>query len=846
MEVRRGMKQQRLSYSKKKKDNFQWGKDNIDAIDSASTYSELEIREMLLNYREYNNEIDQENFDKVCNPFGIEGEDYKDIIQPYNKTYNKINVLLGEEWKRPYNYKSAMVNSEVVDEYDRKKSSLLKAYVQAEFESEKEKMLAQITAQAEGKKLKPEELEEMAQAQMDGVMPPEKIESYMKTNWRAGSEIAADQLLQYYSKSLDLKKKKNTAFKHALIAGQERVWVGVIGGQPYIEVLNPVKAFGHKSPEVEYVQDGVYAGYRTKMTVADILDRYYEDLTDAEKSRLDVENSFEGGLGIRNDLIGKEYNNKGLNKSEDFVFDKDGDSLPGSYGGSGDGDVDVVHVEWKSQRKIGFKTYYEEGEEQLTMVDETFKIPEGATKVKYKDANGTSKTKYVFEAIDGTPCEIEWGWIPEVWEGTKIDEDIYVNIRPKSFQYRSVENPYKVRLGYYGLNYNAMNAKGVSTMGRMRPFYYLWLVVMHKMTEILAADKPPLINIDMTMIPKKLSTEQYMYYNKLGINFYDPNQNNDAGLSAGQKGPSFETQRGTVQHVTNYINILNSLDEQIGEAAGVTRQREGQTSQYESVSGNQSAIIQSSHITETLFLAHNLLWKEVLTGFLETILMLYRDDEIKLPFVLDDMTRGVIKTNSETFLNAEMGIFITDDFKDHDALTKMTGLSLEMLQNGVPASDVMSLYRSTSAESWERQMKEYESLKAKTEQNMQEMQAQQAEKTLKLEIDSREDVQQHESDMIDKEYGWKQEIAREAALIGGMAKNAENDLDNDGVPDAFEVFKFGKEAEFKMAEQALKEKQMAQDKEGKNQDVKIKEKEIASKEKIEIKKAQAAKNKPAK
>lgn len=844
MEINKGLRQQRLSYNEKKKNNFQWAKDNMDAIDSASSLTDKEIKDILLDYREYNNEIDQENFDKVCNPFGLESDVYKDIVQPYNKTYNKINVLLGEEWKRPYNYKSTMVNPEAVDEYDRKKSELLKEYIQALVTAEKEKLLAMLTAQSEGQEIAPEELEKIAQEKLDGIMPPEKIESYMKTSWRAGSEIAADQLLQYYSKLLNFKKEKNTAFKHALISGKEYVWVGVIGGKPYLEVLNPIKMFFHKSPEVEYIQDGIYAGYKTKMTIADILDRYYEDLTDAEKKTLDKDGDYSGRYGIREDLINKGgYDNKGLNKSLDNKFYDDAVTNEGSYGQSSENDVDVMHVEWRSQRKVGFKTYWVEGEEVMKIVDESMEVPPSATKVIYKDKNGQNKTKYIFEGIDGTPVEIEWAWIPEVWEGTKISSDIYINIRPKPFQYRSVENPWKVRLGYYGLDYNATNAKGVSTMGRMRPFYYLWLIVMHKMTEILVADKAPLVNIDMTMIPKKLTTEQYMYYNKLGINFYDPHQNDDAGATAGQKGPSFETQRSTMQHVINYVNILNALDEQIGEAAGVTRQREGQTSQYESVSGNQSAIIQSSHITETLFLAHNLLWKEILTGFIETVLMLYRDEDIKLPFILDDATRGVIKINSETFLNAELGIFLTDDYIDHDALEKMRSIGLEMLQNQVPASQVMAIYRSTSAEGWERQMREYESLKAKTEQAMQEMQLKQTEKNIQMEIDSREDVQQHEKDLVNLKGEWEVRKAREAAILHGMALNKNNDTDADGIPDAFEVFKFGKEAEFKASELQLKEKQLAQDKDMKNIDATLKEKEIASKERIETAKAKAAKNK---
>lgn len=859
---------QRLSYDEKKKDNFKWGRDCIDAItlgiystqaSGEGTYH-TDIKRKLVNYKLYNNQIEQEDFEKDCNPFGITSEEYKDIIQPYNKTYNKINVLVGEEWKRPFNYKSFLVNGEASIEFNRHQTKLLREYLQTSLDLEIAKLQAEYAqqqqakdeGQEQGQQQSPEEeaQEKQAQAQelqekINALLDPEQIKKYMQTDWRAASEIMSDEILQYLFHKLDIKKLKNFGFKHTHIAGEEFAWTGVINGEPVVKLLNPVKFFFQKSAETEYVQDGFYAGYRTRMTLADVLDEYQNALTDKEKDKLESLYTTTNLYGITDSFLRKELDYQDLNLSLDWRLTKGGTtsatSYLGQYGSSLSTDVDVVHVEWRSQRKVGFKhVISEEGEpSRLKLVDEKYKLPSSAKKVKYTDKNGEDKVKYVFQdEITQEFIELEWTWIPEIWEATRIANDIYVNVRPKPFQYRSLDNPFKVKLGYHGLVYNATNAANISTMDRMKPFQYLYFIVMHKMKQILAADAPPLINIDMSMIPKKLTNEQYMYYNKLGINFYDPNQNNEGNPTTGQSGQKgvYETERSTMQHVAQYINILNALDEQIGEVAGVTRQREGQTSQYESVTGTQSAIVQSSHITEPIFTAHNLLWGEILTSLLETTILCWKDEVKHIPIVLSDMSRKVIEFNGEQFIGKDLGIFITDNETDNQALNKMRDLALELLQNGTKATDVMSLYRATSAEAWERNMKALEKQRDELAAQQEKYKSEAQERALKLEIEAREDVQSHEWDMQERKYEHEKELA--AMEVYKFQK--ELDANSDGEPDflAAQI----KEREILSKERLERDKinanqlndnlRMQHEKEMKDKDLQIADKDNATKIKV--------------
>lgn len=851
--------QQRQSYAEKMKNKQEWGKNCVNAVcfNSDYTYHNLNMNKtqkngfvsdydrMLSNYRLYNNQINQDDFQRECDPFNVNSENFKDIIHPYNKTYNKINVLVGEEWKRPFGYMAVLVNSEATNQYTRQKDQLVEQYVGASLQAEIEKIKLEKMKQnpAPENQGNPEEYqqqmqqyEQQIQAEVDKVLNPEQIEKYMSTKWRPAAEIAADKILNILIRKQSIKKIKNDGFKHANISGGEFIWVGVINGEPKIELLNPLKVFYHKSSEIEYIQDSMYAGYRTKMTIADILDRFADDLTEKDKQKLeDMYNSADSG--IRGDLIGKTFETHGLNTSFEWRHMNHATMQEGSYGFSNIFDIDVAHVEWRSQRKVGFLTFpNQDGIDSMKMVDELFELPENAKKVSFKDKNNNKKIKYQF-TIDGEFCELEWRWIPEVWEGTKIAGDIYVNIRPKSCQFRSSENPFKVKLGYHGITFNSMNAPSISTMDRMRPFQFLYFVVMHKLKELIAADAAPLVNIDMSMIPKKLTNEQYMQYMKLGVNFYDPNQNNEGSSKqlSGQK-VTYNTERSTTQHIINYINILNSLDEQIGDVAGVSKPREGQTNAAESATGTQTSIMQSSNVTELLFTAHNLLWEQVLTSLVEVAEQTWGKDKKSIPYMLDDMTRGFLELTPETFQNCEFGVFITDSAKDNDILQQLRNLTQPMLQNNYKMSDIITILQSTSMEALKREMKSLEDVRDQMAQQQEQAQQQHEKDMQAAEIANREDTQEFEFELQDRKYDHEKEIA--AMEVYKFQK--ELDANQDGEPDFLAAQMKEREILTKSnleiaklnANQVNDDKRMLHEKEMKNKDVQMKKEDNDTKIKV--------------
>lgn len=354
---------QRLSFKEKSANNYRWAKDTLDSIVSqhvidptAGNFLRTEYNRKLSNYQLFNNVLNQADFEKECNPFGIEVGQFKDTVQPYNKTYNKIQVLLGDELQRPFHYKAVLINSEGVKSKLSHRDFLLRQFVYSKMQD----TISQISQSYD---------KQFVDEAISDILPPEDIDKMMKTSYLDAREILGNKILQYLFRTENIRSKKNEAFKHALIAGEEFVYVGEENGQPVVDVLNPLGVFYHKSPDTRFIQDSLYAGYRTYMTSGEVLDQFGDYLTEEEAKRID--STFEGRFGMRADYIGPTM--KYGHDDHDYLDHWNHTHFDGQYSTSSQDDHIVHHVEWRSQRKVGFLTFQNEfGDDQTEIVSEDF------------------------------------------------------------------------------------------------------------------------------------------------------------------------------------------------------------------------------------------------------------------------------------------------------------------------------------------------------------------------------------------------------------------------------------------------------------------------------------------
>ncbi len=811
----RNFPKQRLSYSEKVANDFKWVRDSMDSLMlfhssqmESSEKGKSEYQKKLSSYQLYNNQLNQTDFEEECNPLGIEVGQFKDSIQPYNKTYNKVQVLLGEELRRPFKYKSVLVNSEGIRSKLAYRDHLLHSYV-SEF--------AQKNVQVALGQIKDEE----AQAALQKLMDPQTINRYMNTTYLESREILAAKILAYLTKKLSLKDLKNDAFKHALISGEEIVYVGELDNEPHLEIVNPLGFFYHKSPEVKYIQDSLYAGYQTYMTTGDVLDKYGQYLSEKDLNRIDQ--GKEGFMGINSDLIGPTM--KYGHDQDNFLFDQFlYANQEGSYTSSSiSNDWLVQHVEWVSQKKVGFLSFINSyGDQEEDIVSEDFEVPATATKETITKEWGKKCEYYIWSDATGTQFSLEWGWIPEVWTGTRIGQDIYCMMGPKQNQFRSLDNPFHVKLGYHGLVLNSMNAPSTSLMDRMKPFQYLYFIVMHKLKKLIAQDKGKIFHFDISMVDPKIGLEKTMYYlTDLNIDIYNPLQNAQAPGWSQRGKVSNSTDMSTSQHIANYVSILAMIDQQISDVAGVTRQREGQAMANESVTNAQSNIQMSSVITEVYFQAHNKLWEEVLTSLVQTAQNTYKGKSMIKQFILDDMGIQTLELTPDSLLNADFGVFISDAARDHEVFEQLKSLAQALIQND--KATFSDLIRTLKADSTE----ELESFIKQSEEQAQQRQMQLQQQQIEAQQAMQQAEQEFQFEFQQRELDTKVHIAE----IQSFARQMDQDIDDNGVPDQLEIEKLRIETALKARDLALKERKQASDERFKAKDQDIKEKELVIKRK---------------
>lgn len=105
----------------------------------------------------------------------------------------------------------------------------------------------------------------------------------------------------------------------------------------------------------------------------------------------------------------------------------------------------------------------------------------------------------------------------------------------------------------------------------------------------------------------------------------------------------------------------------MAEVAGISKQREGQISNRETVGGVERATLQSSHITEWLFTVHDNVKKRALEVFLETAKIALKGRKKKFNYILPDYASQIIEIDGDEFAECDNGI-VLDNSNDVENL----------------------------------------------------------------------------------------------------------------------------------------------------------------------------------
>ena len=776
----------------------QWRKDCVDAYITLSLYNQdSKIRntkfDMRANYRLYDGILDKRDIERTVNPWGLDSTTFPADMQCYPIATSKVNLLVGEEAKRRFDWRLRVTNDDAVTEKEK--------FI-------KETVLNRLTQLA----MKPGLTQEEAQREAQEI---ERWRNYEAQDIR---ERLGTQILNHLWSEQKLQLVFNQGFKDALIAGEEIYCADIVGGKPIMRKVNPLNLYVVGLTNSPYIEDADAIVEDAYHSLGWVIDNYYDYLTPAQID------SLETGTGLKPKgqmLI--DYPDANVPyfpfSEEDGLIDV-GDTGYGSGVYDTDGNVRVSRVVWKSRRKLGILTYFDEnGEELKDIVDENYKIDKSLGET------------------------IKWVWINEWWEGTKIGKDIYVKMQPRPIQFRRMDNLSLSGSGYVGTVYNTNNGRAKSLMTMMKPYAYMYNKLAYRVDKAIAKYKGPIMELDLAKKPSEFTIDQWLYYGEeMGLMFIDSFSEGDKGRATGKLAGDFNT-TGKIfnpdlgNYIAQNIDMLKYIEDSLGNAVGVTRQREGSIDNRETVGGVERSVTQSSHITEELFMIHDFTKLRALEVLLETAKYAYMNDSKAAQYVIEaDLAQQIYTIDGEVFAEADYGLVMTDSTMQTELKNALIQLAHAGIQAGnLNFSSFMDIYMTPSIADVRRKIERAEMDNVQRQQQSEEAQRQHEEQMLQMEIENREDVQAHQMEIEQL----KSDTAIEVKLLEIEARQTEKQMDIENTPDktpednSFDREKF-------LAEYSLKEKELAE----KKRQALVKEKQ--KDEEIIIKRKVANKPKPAK
>lgn len=742
--------QQKLPLSKKTE---QWQHDCVNYIIGEGNIVSGGMRktrfgEIQTYYDLYNSIFDEKDFKRVTNPFKVE-DGFPAVPQDFNIIRPKIDLLIGEETKRPMNFRVVRTSQEAASELQETEKELLMEYLMAQVMS----------------RLGPEEQAQFQEQLQSGeIMPPEQIAKYMDRDYKDVVENTAYHTLAYLREKLSLDNEFIKGWKDALIAGTEIYYVGVQNAEPYLERVNPMFFSYDQSPDLEFIEDGMWCCRKMTLPITEIHDRYNDKLTEKDLNRLE-----EMMTGRPANDLGEKDPVDNFNHISMRIYDNPALDQKSKY------TVNVWHCCWKSFKKIYYVTTLDdEGNPQITIADEYYK------KV-------------------GTELSVEPDWIIEVWEGYRAGSDLYFGIQPLEYQHVSIDNPNSGKLPYTGAIYSNTNSAPRSLVSILKPLQYMYIVLWYKLEIAIARDGGKALVMDVTQIPKSMgiTPDRWLHYLKsVGVVFVNPNEtawgqeDRQGRAAAFNQFSNVDLTQGDV--VVQYIQLMDKIEQLAGTISGITEQRMGAISATELVGNVERSVIQSSHITEPLFWVHNQCKRRALNMLLNTAKGAWEDTgKKKLSYVFDNGERAFLDINHD-FYYEDMDVFVSDTSKDLENIQKLQQLIQPAMQNGASLLEAAEILTNDNFNIIKGKLKDMQTRQEQMQQQAQEAEAQQAQQLQQMQNEMREQelmLEEAKMDLerykIDADNQTKIAVAEISAYRG----TEEKDANQNQIPDPIEIAK---------------------------------------------------------
>ena len=701
----------------------EWANQWVNAVVAYMSYVESPYKNSRLNdiqnYNIYNGTLDLEDFKYITEQYGMA---YPARLVNYPIISPKIDLLVGEDLRRPLDVKVSTTNKEAVLRKEDVKVNLIMKKLTEEIHQEFKDSVGI-------------ELPEITEMEV-----PEDIDLYMRYNYREMVEETAQDGLEYLIQKYNYRDLFKEGFRDMLVTGKEFFRVYDRNGDPFVRRVDPRNIVYEINASSDYLDDSSWVGEERYLSYSEILDEFRDELDREQLEELSAMYQ----IGGYDDLA--RYNDP-----FDWIDYQEGQEVK----------IRVVSVEWKSIKALKFK------------VSENKFNPERPFMKQVPDDYSPRRNE-----------EIVTRYVDDIWEATKIGGKILVQARRRPNQVRSVDDAGSTSLSYVGCVRNNTTGRSISMVDLLKNIQMLYNIVMYQIELAMARSGGKAVVYDVSQLHTNLGMDMQTVLYHLKTDGIIPINSKEEGNQLASFNQFQQIDFTLSNSVQQLINLKLMLEQTAGQISGVSPQREGAVGQYEYVGNVQRSVVQSATITESLFYSHAMVKKRVFERVCDLMKVCWANGK-KASYILGDGAFKFLSIFPDIRLN-DFGIYVGDAGKDDAMRQQLQGIAQAALQGGqATLLDIIKVLKAdtfTEAEHiLERAMDEVKKQQAEQAQQQQAMmqaqaEASEAEHQRNLQIEEMKNqgkVQvatiQAEADM--KIADMKDDLARDTSDVAHVVKN---------------------------------------------------------------------------
>ena len=597
----------------------EWANKWVDAVVSYMAYVDSPYHNSRLNdiqnYNIYNGSLELQDFKYITEQYGMA---YPARLVNYPIISPKIDLLVGEELRRPMDIKVSTTNKEAVLRKEDVKVNLIMKKLTEEIHQE--------FKDATG----------IALPAITEMEIPEDIDLYMRYNYREMVEETAQDGLEYLMQKYHYRDIFKEGFRDLLVTGKEFFKVYDHNGDPYVRRVDPRSVVYEINSNSDYLDDASWVGEERYLSYSEILDEFRDELTREDLEELSAMYQ----IGGYDDL-------SAYNSQFDWIDYQEGQEVK----------IRVVSVEWKSIKTLKFK-----------VSENKFNPEKPFMKAVADDYKPRRREQLVTRYVD------------DIWEATKIGGKILVRARRRPNQVRSVDDAGSTQLSYVGCVRNNTTGRAVSMVDLLKNIQMLYNIVMYQIELAMARSGGKAVVYDVSQLPTNLGMDMQTVLYHLKTDGIIPINSKEEGNQLASFNQFQQIDFTLSNSVQQLINLKMMLEQTAGQISGVSPQREGAVGQYEYVGNVQRSVVQSATITESWFYSHSQVKKRVFEKDCNLMKVSWANGK-KSSYILADGAYKFLSIMPDVSLQ-DYGIFIGDSGKDDAMRQQLQGIAQAALQGG--------------------------------------------------------------------------------------------------------------------------------------------------------------------